>query len=1166
MSFLILIVTILLLSFNQKVQAENPQSIIINEVMVCPIESDYYNEWIELYNPSNVSIDVKNWTIDDGGEKDTIIGDLEHGNGTTIIPPHCYAILTDQGTKVYENFTIPKNTIKLYVDDSSLCGYGLNNEEEKLILSDSSGKIIDAIEWGFDYIDVPGLPAYSVNKGNSLSRYPEKDENNSILDFYFGIIPTPGLQNVVDLDVELYPMYISKVCEDKDHSIPISIKVLFKNLNSNESYQLKTYIVGNISNNWPATQTWNGTSWRYSNEYTLQFTPNENGIWSSWEFIRFKKDYLEYDNIRNNSKAYLNIKIKKENTTYIIIKPIFLLDMDSSTSDGVQGGYLVGRAENNNFFLENKTIIVENKTGFITGICFTEDNKIDDELISVSGYYKIPSPVDSDYTLNFFNNTKFIHSISNIEVKHGTYGVKLKCPETYFQIKRNQSLQIPVLIKNIGNFPDMLNITIYSDNKKWNNTLEKNLVTLKPNEISVCDLNVIPCGLKGSNKCNTTITSTSQSDIGEYDEIDIIINILAPDLTITNLKSYDDFKIQNNIFCKGKAVTLKASVKNLGNENATDVNISFYFDSIDNDHKIGTKYYSSISKYQKYPSVTWDTSNVNEGIHNVFVVVDEKDDIDELDELNNQFSIQIEIYTNKDDNKEVILTEVYYHTHPKINNEYFALFNPTDEEINISGLYLTNTPSKNIKDQTKIIFPKSTTLLSKNTIYVTQNASAFYLETGKNANFEYTEDSINTIPQMITYKTLRLSNNQGAVALKNQYNKTLDILMYGAIESRFNGWDDSPVNKSREGVILKRNVDIQGLPIDTNTSNDWIHPRVYGIGQSDFSYVHLTVNGVIKTFVSPDCSYQSIVSEIQNATESIYFNIYEFTNPFLCDELVEALKRNVSVNIFLEGSPIGGIDDREKYILNNIKNNGGNIRLLINDEKNKVHVRYVFDHGKYLIIDNKTVIIESCNWAKTGIPIHPTFGNREWGIIIKNEKVADYFLKVFLDDWNPNRCDSYGFEDVDLTIPSGFYIDKSIYQGIYNPEFSSISYSGNFTATPVFSPDNSERAICDIIESANSSIFIEQLYVYKNWNNKLNPFVKRLINKSSNGVDIRIILNYNPAYEPTNEKCNQTKNFLHGYGVKVKFLYTNWSYFTNVHNKGMIVDNKSVLISSINWN
>jgi len=63
-----------------------------------------------------------------------------------------------------------------------------------------------------------------------------------------------------------------------------------------------------------------------------------------------------------------------------------------------------------------------------------------------------------------------------------------------------------------------------------------------------------------------------------------------------------------------------------------------------------------------------------------------------------------------------------------------------------------------------------------------------------------------------------------------------------------------------------------------------------------------------------------------------------------------------------------------------------------------------------------------------------------------------------------------------------------------------------------------------------------------------------------------LILNYNPRYEATNAKCNLTKQYFEENGVEVKFIYSNWSYFSNIHNKGMIVDNESVLIASINWN
>ena len=210
--------------------------------------------------------------------------------------------------------------------------------------------------------------------------------------------------------------------------------------------------------------------------------------------------------------------------------------------------------------------------------------------------------------------------------------------------------------------------------------------------------------------------------------------------------------------------------------------------------------------------------------------------------------------------------------------------------------------------------------------------------------------------------------------------------------------------------------------------------------------------------------------------------------------------------------------------------------------------------------------MESCNWVKTGIPKDPSYGNREWGIVLRNKDVAEYFLSVFLDDWNPERCDSYSFDDMDLTITSDFYMDKSVYSGFYEPQFKAKSFNGNFSIIPVFSPDTSYKAIYDMINSANDSIYIEQLYIYKDWNDGINPFVKLLVNKSNQGVDIKVILNYNPYYEPTNEKNNLTKQYLEENGVEVKYIYTNWSYFSNVHNKGIIVDNRSVLVSSINWN
>jgi len=469
-------------------------------------------------------------------------------------------------------------------------------------------------------------------------------------------------------------------------------------------------------------------------------------------------------------------------------------------------------------------------------------------------------------------------------------------------------------------------------------------------------------------------------------------------------------------------------------------------------------------------------------------------------------------------------------------------------------------------EQKKITFPLGTIIFANSQLVLCEKASTYKWEIGKYPDFEYNYDSNEKVPQMNSSTKFIMSNNGDAVALKDNFNHTIDFFAYGNESYLTRFWKGSSIPFSGEGVKYIRSMDELGIYIDTNTSLDWMNNRRYGIGQSNFPYVNFSFYGDISTFTSPDCSFKTIEKELREANESIYLNIYEFTSPFLCEELINALLRNVSVNIFLEGSPIGGITDEEKFILNRIANYGGEIRFIENFPDNDIFARYIFNHGKYLVIDNRTVIIESCNWAKTGVPKNPTYGNREWGIIVRNKDVAEYYLDVFIDDWNESRCDVFAFKDINLSISPDYFMDESFYWGIYEPEFESKTYKENYSVTPVLSPDTSNRAICDLIESSKDSIYIEQLYIYKDWESQINPFVERLVKKANKGIDIKVILNYNPTYEDTNEKINETKKYFEDNNIDVKLIYTNWSYFTNVHNKGLIVDNKSVLISSINWN
>jgi len=120
-------------------------NILINEIFADPIDDESLNEWIELYNNGSSSVNVSGWIIGDDIDNDTLKGGL-YGNSGTTIPSYGYAIITDDSTRVYNNFNVSDDAIRLYVDDSSI-GNGLINSGETIYLFDKLNNSIHSIEY-----------------------------------------------------------------------------------------------------------------------------------------------------------------------------------------------------------------------------------------------------------------------------------------------------------------------------------------------------------------------------------------------------------------------------------------------------------------------------------------------------------------------------------------------------------------------------------------------------------------------------------------------------------------------------------------------------------------------------------------------------------------------------------------------------------------------------------------------------------------------------------------------------------------------------------------------------------------------------------------------------------------------------------------------------------
>ncbi len=115
----------------------------------------------------------------------------------------------------------------------------------------------------------------------------------------------------------------------------------------------------------------------------------------------------------------------------------------------------------------------------------------------------------------------------------------------------------------------------------------------------------------------------------EWKSIDVNIIESNIDLTIT------DTHLSSSTVNEGDTITIYATVKNVGNEDANNVYVGFYYDSISPSTHIGNVSVGTLSSGMSDDvSITWNTAN-HAGQHTIFAVADPDNIISETNENNN---------------------------------------------------------------------------------------------------------------------------------------------------------------------------------------------------------------------------------------------------------------------------------------------------------------------------------------------------------------------------------------------------------------------------------------------------------------------------------------------------------------------------------------------------
>lgn len=276
-------------------------------------------------------------------------------------------------------------------------------------------------------------------------------------------------------------------------------------------------------------------------------------------------------------------------------------------------------------------------------------------------------------------------------------------------------------------------------------------------------------------------------------------------------------------------------------------------------------------------------------------------------------------------------------------------------------------------------------------------------------------------------------------------------------------------------------------------------------------------------FVYPDDVLT--VNEFVKDSQNLRIAVYTYEDPYL--------ELPVNTTIIAEKSPVGGIEN--KWLLCDLQKKGTDV-FLYNGELRFMHAKYMIKNGAVLVSTEN---------------IGPR--NRGWGIVVYDAAIAAQLNEVFEKDLeNSEKLVCKGDEKrKDIEKKDGFsYFQKKTFEA-----------RAELLVTP-----GAEKRVLEILDGAEKNIYVQQLYIYKNFGDAKNPMLEKLIEKARSGVEVKILLDstyYNK--EKNSEVIDYVNDIAKKENLDMEARFIKNTYFFMSHVKGVIADD-NVIISSINWN
>lgn len=331
----------------------------------------------------------------------------------------------------------------------------------------------------------------------------------------------------------------------------------------------------------------------------------------------------------------------------------------------------------------------------------------------------------------------------------------------------------------------------------------------------------------------------------------------------------------------------------------------------------------------------------------------------------------------------------------------------------------------------------------------------------------------------------------------------------------------------------------------------------------------------ITCHLGPDAGWPVLKRFLEATRETLTAAMYDLNADYIANTLVETVRDNDVKFVLTWDSGMTGEEPALR----------ADLKAKLSERLDAWLVRtgggYRFDsayHEKVAVQDSRSFWLSSGNWSTRSQPdIDPiadpslargmySKGNREWHIVVENPPLAKLFEAYIRYDRDQSEGEATAMLTGSQPAMPDLFVPIDLGPGESDFALAAVqpvaaerlpTHGRAFRVRPVLCPDNYIKRIVPLIKSARHSLYLQFSYISYSDAARDAPF-RRMLDyigalSHRSDFDLRIIVGNNAAQEKVRKLVEAGYNENR---IRVQ---------SNVHNKGIIVDGETVLVSSANW-